>query len=893
MNYYTELLESYSLLKKRALRVTLTEAKEKAYSQIIRSNPNLAQPVASEMQTLTGMGTDKEEPQIEQMKKVLTPQSHTSLATGETITYYTAQGDTGPVTIIGSNGRWNRQGWKVLQSQVARRLDSQNPDMQNPYQKSGREVIQDPLSSDTAKTQEEELHQQSTSREIRLMSTTTLPNLITAGFAGDPGSITKEYSDAPGWVKDPKNHLDSYAPQSLWSKVNNEKVTEIAKIIEEQGGSFTGTRANWEDKHEGVTAMHEFAKKCLKLQQFLNGDEGAFTENDARWVHTNVILDTKGNKVRYSMGEIDGYGISFDHTTTKRSKQKETMSVGLARIYNEKIQDWVDEKNKKFPEGEQITVDQFKVPEKSLEPEQMKSPNWCSDFRGKQTEKIVGFVPQFLEISKMISDYNSQDKRTVNAKELKDEIERKKNNMAKEMAKIFSQSEAVLAEAFKVKDWDKKGEILSDEYTEGIIQTVDGLKKLGKSERDIVKTLFKRVVSNQLEFFKRVDSDFVFQGGDFTGPSEKADVYVTKLDRDSYLKALENIGVSDAGKRERIAKENVKTLREMLMIEAGSSVEGLEGENLDKSLRDLLKTKTLYRDLKTKFDLDQEVYTIPLSLKTYITTTDTRLGQTRNMRETIGMMLNPEDKKHYKKNQRQERVEEFVKQNEKSLGVDQGPARDNYRKVMRDFSKMAEVGDLIKGNEKIKNMKPTEVVRVVQDMIRQNNAAPSLSDQFLLDYLTKNYERDKEDGREAVRLATFVERKLYEKAEENILKSKDADRVSAYKAMLGSIAMFTGMSGDSTFAMEVDLLGNKSKFYNQDDCIKDQAVKMKNGELDLTSTEASNDFGNLSLKFERKGNSSVFGLKSKGCENIFKGSMREDVLKAFLKAQEMLFETLL
>ena len=112
--------------------------------------------------------------------------------------------------------------------------------------------------------------------------------------------------------------------------------------------------------------------------------------------------------------------------------------------------------------------------------------------------------------------------------------------------------------------------------------------------------------------------------------------------------------------------------------------------------------------------------------------------------------------------------------------------------------------------------------------------------------------------------------------------------------MLASISMFTGMSGDSTFAMEMDLLSNKSKLYNQDDCIKEQALQMKNSSIDLNrKSESSYDFGNMSLKFERKGNSSVFGLKSKGCENIFKSNMNEGVLKAFLDAQAMLFETLL
>ena len=260
---------------------------------------------------------------------------------------WVARGESGPIVIVSHLGKFVKNGWKELQGEVARRLLSQNPDLQNPYKSSGRDILQDPILSDTAKTQEEQLHANSTAQEIRVMSQTTIPTLIAAGFAGDPGRVTKADSDAPGWVKDPKNHLDSYSPQSLWSKVTNEKVTEIAKIIQEQGGTFKGEKANWEDKHEGVDTMHTLAKKCLKLQQYLDGDDGAFTDNDARWVHTNVILDSTNNKVRYNRGEIDGYGISFDHTTTSRSKQKETMSVGLARIYNEKIKDWVDDQNKR------------------------------------------------------------------------------------------------------------------------------------------------------------------------------------------------------------------------------------------------------------------------------------------------------------------------------------------------------------------------------------------------------------------------------------------------------------------------------------------------------------------------------------------------------------------
>ena len=899
MNYYQQLLESYSLLKKRQLKIILEAASYKrTYSDIVGKNKNLKQPISSEMQTLTGMGTEEEEPQLEAMKTVLDQQVYVTKPTaenpeGKQMPYWTVKGDNGPIKIITTAGTFDSRGWKELESQIARRLEGQNPDMMNGYKSSGRDIMQDPIFSDTAKTEEERLHLESTAKEIRQMSTTTLPNLITAGFAGDPGKITKEDSDAPGWVKDPKNHLDSYSGQSLWSKVNNESVGEVAKVIEDEGGTFTGTQANSEDKHEGVTSMHEFAKKCMKLQQFLNGDEGAFTDNDARWVHTNVILDNTNNKVRYNSGEIDGYGISFDHTTTKRSKQKETMSVGLARIYNEKIKDWVEERNKKIPAGEQITSEQFEVPEKKLIPEQLKNSKWCSDFRGKQAEKIVGFVPQFLELASMIADHNTQDGRSVDAKSLKAEIQRKKDSMATEMGKLFGESEAVLTEAFKIKDWDKKGLLLSDEYTEGIVQTVDALKTLGKSEKAIVTTLFKRIVSNQVAFFKTVDADFVFQAGQQTGPSEKADVFVTKLDRDDYLKALEKIGVTNADKRERIAKENTKTIRDMVMTEGGKKFDGLEGDELDSALRELLKSKKLYRSLDTTFDLDQEVYTIPLSLKTYITESDTRLGQTRSMEDTMSLLLDPSDDKHYKKGQRKERVEEFIAKNEKSLGVSEGPGREEYRKVTEAFKSMAEVGTLIKGDKRIKGMKPTAIVKVVQDLIKQNAAAPSLSDKYLLEYLTKNFERDKEDGRESVRLATFVERLLYKKTEQTILSSGNEGRISGYKAMLASVAMFTGMSADSTFAMEMDLIGNKSKFYNQDDCIRDQAIKMKQGSLDLTRTDVSNDFGNMSLKFERKGNSSVFGLKTTGCDNMFSGKLGEDVLASFLKAQALLFERLL
>ena len=68
---------------------------------------------------------------------------------------------------------------------------------------------------------------------------------------------------------------------------------------------------------------------------------------------------------------------------------------------------------------------------------------------------------------------------------------------------------------------------------------------------------------------------------------------------------------------------------------------------------------------------------------------------------------------------------------------------------------------------------------------------------------------------------------------------------------------------------------------------------MAQGKLPLSRTDVSNDWGNMSLKFERKRNSSVFGLKTTGCESIFDGSLKEDVLGTFLRAQAVLFEALL
>ena len=909
MNYYQELLESYSLLKKRQLKIVLGERNiqhsqhgQRNYAKIVEKNPNLVEPISNEMKNLTGMAYEDEEPQLEVMKPELQQQTKTN-ADGTTSTWWTVQGDSGPITIIGARGGFDKQGWKNFQGQVARRLETQNPDLQSNPNLSPTDTRENPIISDTAKTQEEQLHMDATFKEISEMRKTTLPSLLAAGFAGDPGRISKKDSDAPGWVKDPKNHLDSHSGQSLLSKVRNEKVTEVAKVIEEEGGTFKGEKATWEDKHEGVTSMHSFADKCLKLQQFINGDETAFTDNDARWVHTNVILDSTNNKVRYSRGDIAGYGISFDHTTTRRSLQQETMSVGLARIYNEKIQDWVAEQNKKVenPKEDGISAEQFKVPEKKLTPEQLKNSNWCSNFRGTQAEKIIGFVPQIMDISQMIQKHGGLDKRTSEAKELTAEIDRKKDIIATEMAGMFKQSVAVLEEAFKVNDWNTKGLIVSDEYTEGILQTVGALKRFGKGEREIVQKIFENIVTNQQKFFQTVDSDFVFQAGANKGPAEKADTYVTKLDGDDYLRALKDLGVKDEKERKRIKTANTKTLRDLLTIEARATKKGkdtvdkLSGQKLEDHLRTILKGKKLSKHLDTKYDLDQKVFTIPLSLKTYITDSDTRLGSTRSMTDTINLMLDPSDKKNYNKDQDQARVTRFIEQNEASLGVgtDTGPTKEAYDTMLGKISSIGKVGEMIKGDKRIKGMGSTQVATVITGLLRQTAGLPSLSDKFLSDYLEKNFQRDKEDGRESVRLASFVERKLFEAAEANILGSEDDDEKLAYRTALGSISMFTGMSADSTFALEMDILNNKSKFYNQDDCVREQAVAMAQGKLPLSRTDVSNDWGNMSLKFERKGNSSVFGLKSTGCESIFGGSLKEDVLGTFLRAQAVLFEALL
>jgi hypothetical protein len=264
------------------------------------------------------------------------------------------------------------------------------------------------------------------------------------------------------------------------------------------------------------------------------------------------------------------------------------------------------------------------------------------------------------------------------------------------------------------------------------------------------------------------------------------------------------------------------------------------------------------------------------------------------MTDTINLMLDPSDKKNYKKGQDQARVTRFIEQNEASLGVGTatGPTKVAYDTMLGKIQSIGKVGEMIKGDKRIKGMGSTDVAAVITGMLKQTAGLPSLSDKFLSDYLEKNFKRDKEDGREAVRLASFVERKLFEAAEANILGSDEEEKL-AYRTALGSISMFTGMSADSTFALEMDILNNKSKFYNQDDCVREQAVAMAQGKLPLSRTDVSNDWGNMSLKFERKGNSSVFGLKSTGCESIFDGSLKENVLATFLQAQAVLFETLL
>jgi len=898
MNYYSQLLESYSLLKKRQLRIIVEGLK--GYAAVIQSNPNLEQPIAAEMQQMTGISHEDEGPaNIEAMKPLLQAQSVQTGPPGEDGMpqmgeFYVAKGDSGPITIITVKGNFDRQGWKILQSQVARKLESQNPDMQNAYKSSGRSIEEDPLHSDTARTEEERLQSETTARQIRIMSETTLPNLIATGFAGDPGRITKEDSDAPGWVKDPKNHLDSYAPQSLWSKVTNEKVEEIAKIIEKDGGKFEGTRANWEDKLEGVTSMHMFAQKCMKLQQDLNGAKGTFTDNDARWVHNNVIIDEENNKVRYTAGEYETYGISFDHTTTARSKQKETMSVGLARIYNEKIKDWLEERNKGFEGDDKMSSEQFEVPKKQLTPTQIKNAKWCSDFRGKQTEKIVGFVPQIMDLAQMMAARDKGDS------VLGEEINRKTETLAIEMGKMLKAGEETLRQAFEVARWNKKGTILSDDYIDGIVQTVDGLKKVGKSEKEIMKVLLRRVVGASHQFFQKVDTDFVFQSGEREGPGEKADVVAAKLDKDDYLRALEDLGIKSNARRQRILKQNKKTLREMLMIEGGKNLEEVAPENLDGALRELLKQKKLYKHLDTTYDLDSEIFTIPISLKTYVSDSDTRFGQTRRMGDTFELLMDPTKeitsdgkRKQYKKNQDPVRVGKFIKDIEKQLGVDKGDKKDEYQKMLAKFNKIATISTLIKGEEKVKGSTQANVVAAVNSLLKSESALPSLNDKFMDDYLTKNYERDKEDGREAVRLATFVERKLWEGFEKN-LQTAPAEEQRAYKAMVAALTIFAGGSTDSTFGMSIDLLDRGMELYDQDECIRLQAKKMMDGKLTLDRGKSQKlDFGTMSLKLERSGNSSVFGLKSSGCEELKSKPLKEGVLQDFLKAQALLFETLL
>jgi hypothetical protein len=914
-----QLLESYSLLKKRKLKIYLSEARQKSYQQIVNNNQQLEKPIADKMQQITGLAAWNGEPvNIDAIKKApgIIPDEKFDSSGGSLGTSYSADAGEGPVPIISNRNQFmGRNGWKILQSQVARQLDTENPNLQSDPEKTGVDTIDNPLLSDTAKTEEERLHSMDSLRELKLMAETTMPALIAAGWAGDIGRVTQEDSDTPGWVKDPHVQIDSYSPQSVRSKITTDVLDDIEERIKEEGGDFLGERANEEDKHEAVDSFHEFSKKCLKLQQFLNGDKEAFTTEDARWVHTNVVADTFNDRVRFRIAGVDAFGISFDHKATERSKQRETMAAGMARIYDEKIQQWLDIKNKDVPEGEELQSEQFSIPEEKVIPEQIERSKF-SDFRGTETERILTFVPQILEVSKLLSQLGEVDGNTTEGKELQAEIERKKEIMATDIAKLFASSETVLKEAFSIADLDKSGKILNDEYTAGIIKTVEALKGLGRNEKEIIKKIFKGIVQQGQPFFSAMDADFVFHAGHSEGVGEKADIVVTKLDEEDYMRALKTIGVTSEAKRKEVRDKNKKTLRELLETEHRKELDdqGLEGAEREKALKEYLKAEKLYKH-KEDFDLDREVYTVPISLKTYITSTDNRLGMTKESGSVLALLDNPDitsydGKKLYKKGQNQERSAEFIKRNEETVlraaadidgnGELTSPrekqqyeaVKRQYKKTIKGLQRIDEMAGIIRGDKKIIGSTPTETMKSVKALLGKQGF--SISDDYLLDYLTKQYEKKKEDGRAGVRLSTFVQRALLKQAEENA--SKNEVRQRAYKAVLGSLALFAGASADSMFAMSINIKEGKTKLYNQDDCIQDDVIDMIQGRGKYNRTAESSNFGdhNTRLTYERRRNGMVFGIKSAGCEGSMpQGEISEDVLATFLKAQSILFEKML
>ena len=588
-NYFEELLDSYSKLKKRQLRINLSKVNEGAATEAeaeqqllaaIRTAAGMEQPYmpfGSEDFTFQVTKTGKNKGNIGVYYEGLGSNPRTSIATPEGIK-------------IVSDVIWNKLIKVFMDGGPGKGSMASSEDLEK--QIPGEEADPDP--EVLSRNDLDKLHPNLS--EYLNKGLNLVHKLMDQGFLSDDDAVwVKNWSNQSMDKDRPRRYLRNHffgnvqggIPRQILSTFTEGKESVFA-LPKDGVGELLTQKIEPDDVARGLELQNQLFEIMLRQS------DDKMTEEDALFLKQHIRYGKRDGKLFvWYRGDLDQpFGISFDYS--KKSPM---------RLFFEEFSSTMKEE---FSDA---------LIEQSMQAGSTASRGSLNQIFGNATEKL--FMAAALD--------------TIGAREAAFKIR----------AQVGTVGGESLKRAFQIKDLTDSGEIIATEETEELSELIDNLVKRGIGPEEALISIAKRmhIIANKFLRKNSEGRDFILHSGGKTGGGRKADVVEGGFDKDKMLNGLRAYGMSKEQAKDKLVPLSVRgMLEEHILTKKERNMGPTKKEDaLSKAAAKLAKENGL-----KSLDLDDEVYTHNISLKVYHSASERKLGESSTI---LGPIKHLRDKK--------------------------------------------------------------------------------------------------------------------------------------------------------------------------------------------------------------------------------------------------------
>ena len=384
--------------------------------------------------------------------------------------------------------------------------------------------------------------------------------LTRGGFFTDADEFVMDGEFDPAFCMGPKG--------SLASILLNRKTLGL-NLTENSGSLIKREDVNDGKIVRSLDGLVESLRKISKLQT----DHTNFTETDALTVKNNLRFDTRGARGRVFLRDSveDSFGISFDWQDTRTGSALTT----IAERYNEKLKNigLVDSK--------------FNL-EANLQPNYSFSQGYLNNVMKESSERL-GVAMAFL----VRGNTTSAARMLL---ELQQEFGEALDEAYRVSEAVANAEEIATEQTEELSQWlNDFQQLLSEEFSEVTNEAKDGMV-----------AIFRRVAQLSAGYFAVLGSDAAVRVGGKTGKGRKGDISLWYGDQGAALNGLSRVGVGDPNSKittQSVRKAVLASLPEDQVVAEGNIQQALDKLNNNNgttfSLEDEVHTVNL--SLKSYF----------------------------------------------------------------------------------------------------------------------------------------------------------------------------------------------------------------------------------------------------------------------------------------------------